>query len=319
MPRLFSNSNKKFLSQIDRPERELNKFICENWKNLFPNLIFITSEFPLKGNVRSLGNNGRMDIVGYNPISKKFVIFELKKDYDKNITDQAADYRDYVQDNFSEIYLHSTQKYEVELPKFTSINHNNVEIILIAKKFSLTQIERVKKNKENTITLIKYYWFEEDLIFIDYVNNDPDDIKIESENTKKINEIKNIISQDPEMFEIDRFFGLREESKVSFIMFLNLLKLKGSVELGFSQTKIAVKVNNATFSAISSGGKGGRKTILQINTNFDVSSSPNLVIDDRYRGEGVKQKGSLGLERFEVFLRNGEEIKEFYDFIKAKI
>jgi hypothetical protein len=313
------NIKQTFLKPIGKSEKDMNKFICENWLNLFPNLTFITSEFPLKGNVRSLGNNGRMDIVAYNPTSKKFVIFELKKDYDKNITDQAADYRDYVQDNFSEIYLHSTQKYEVELPKFTLINQTNVEIILIAKRFSLTQIERIKKNKENTITLIKYYWFEEDLILIDYINNDPDDIKIESENTKKINEIKNIISQDPEMFEINRFFGLREESKIAFIIFLNLLKSNGTVELGFSQTKIAVKINGATFSAISSGGKGGRKTILQINTNFDASSLPNLVIDDRYRGEGVKQKGSLGLERFEVFLRNEEEVKDFYDFIKVNL
>jgi hypothetical protein len=273
----------------------------------------------LKGNVRSLGNNGRMDIVAYNPISRKFVIFEIKKDYDKNITDQVADYRDYVQDNFSDIFLHSIQKYDIDLPKFTEINQNNVEIILIAKKFSLTQIDRVKKNKENSITLIKYYWFEEDLILIDYINNDPDDIKIESENTKKINEIKNIITQDPEMIEIDRFFGLLEESKVTFITFLNLLKLKGTVELRFKQTKIAVKIKDITFSAISSGGKGQRKTILQINTDFDVSSLDNLVIDDRFRGENTKQKGSLGLERFEVFIRNEEEIKVFYDFIKGKI
>jgi hypothetical protein len=54
MPKLFSNINKKFLVQIDKPERELNKFICENWNNLFPKLIFIASEFPLKGSVRSL-------------------------------------------------------------------------------------------------------------------------------------------------------------------------------------------------------------------------------------------------------------------------
>jgi hypothetical protein len=247
------------------------------------------------------------------------ILFELKKEYDKNITDQAADYRDYVQDNFSEIYLHSTQKYEVELPKFTQINQVNVEIVLIAKKFSLTQIERVKKNKENNITLIKYYWFEEDLILIDYINNDPDDIKIESENTKKINEIKNIISQDPEMFEIDRFFGLREESKAAFIIFISLLRLKGTVELDFKQTKIGVKVNSATFSAVSSGGKGARKTILQINTDIDVNPLTNLVIDDRFRGENVKQKGSLGLERFEVFIRNENEIKEFYNFIIPKI
>ena len=111
MPKLFSNNNKKFLAQIDKPEKELNKFICENWENLFPSLTLITSEFSLKGSVRSMGNNGRIDILAYNPETKKFVIFELKKDYDKNISDQAADYRDYVQDDFSEVYLHSTQKY----------------------------------------------------------------------------------------------------------------------------------------------------------------------------------------------------------------
>jgi hypothetical protein len=154
---------------------------------------------------------------------------------------------------------------------------------------------------------------------IDYINNDPDDIKIESENTKKINEIKNIISQEPEMFEIDRFFGLRGESKAAFIIFLNLLKLKGSVELDFKQTKIGIKVNSATFSAVSSGGKGGRKTILQINTDFDIKSLNSLIIDDRFRGDGIKPKGSLGLERFEIFLRNEVEIKEFYDFVAPKI
>lgn len=207
MAKLFSNTNKKFLPQVDKSEKDLNKFICENWDNLFPNLILIKSEFPLKGNVRSLGNNGRIDIFAYNPENKKFVIFELKKDYDKNITDQAADYRDYVQDNFSDIYLHSSQKYDVTLPKFVDINQNSVEIILIAKKFGLTHIERVKKIKENNITLIKYYWFENDLIFIDYINNDPDEVKIENVNTKKINDIKNIITQDPEMFEIERFLG----------------------------------------------------------------------------------------------------------------
>ena len=114
-----------------------NKFICENWSNLFSNLTFIKSEFPLEGNVRSLGNNGRMDIFAYNPVSKKFVIFELKKDYDKNITDQAADYRDYIADNFSKIYLQSTQRYDAKLPKFDEINQENVEIILIAKKLLL--------------------------------------------------------------------------------------------------------------------------------------------------------------------------------------
>ncbi|MDR0606711.1 MAG: hypothetical protein LBG80_20770 [Bacteroidales bacterium] len=320
MPKLFSNSNKKFLKQVEKPEKELNKFICENWKDLFPNYTFISSEFPLKGNVRSLGNNGRIDILGYNPETKKFIIFELKKDYDRNITDQSADYRDYIQDNFSDVYLHSTQKYEIVLPKFTEINHDKVEIILIAKKFNLTQIDRVKKIKDNNITLIKYFWFEDDLIFIDYINNDPDDIKIETTNTKKINEIKNIITQDPETYEIEQFFGKYTAGKEVFLLFLKFLKTKGNVDLDFKQTKISAKISNSTFSIMRQGGQGGRKSILQINTDFDVNLLSNEIqFDDRDRGEGQKRKGSLGLERYEVFFRNSEELQIFWDFIKDKL
>ena len=318
MPKLFSNSNKKFLSQIDKPEKELNKFICENWKNLFPNLTFIASEFPLKGNVRSLGNNGRIDIVAYNPASKKFVIFELKKDYDKNITDQAADYRDYMQDNFSEIYLHSTQKYDVTLPKFIEINQNNVEIILIAKRFSLTQIERVKKNKENTITLIKYYWFEEDLIFIDYINNDPDDIKIENIDSKKVRLVKEIINQDPDLYEIDRFFNLKQDSKDVFVIFYEWLKTIGEVTVKPQQVLIKLILNSHTFSGIGYGGKVASKQILQINTNINLTDIEGLLVEDRVR-EGQKKKGSLASERYEVRIRNRKEMEKMIEILKERI
>jgi len=320
MAKLFSTSNKKFLKQVEKPEKELNRFIGENWNDLFPNFTFIASEFPLKGNVRSLGTNGRLDILGYNPETKKFIIFELKKDYDKNITDQSADYRDYVQDNFSDVYLHAAQKYKISLPIFTEICQDKVEIILIAKKFSLTQIDRVKKIKDNNITLIKYYWFENDLIFIDYINNDPDDLKIETTNTKKINEIKNIITQDPDMYEIDQFFGKYIGGKEVFLLFLKCLKTKGNVELDFKQTKIGVRLADSTFSIIRAGGQGTRKSILQINTDIDVNSLlSEIQFDDRDRGAGQKRKGSLGLERYEVFFRNSEEMQIFWNFIKGKI
>jgi len=317
MAKLFSSIGKKFLKQVEKPENELNKFICNNWADLFPAYTFITSEFPLKGNVRSLGNNGRIDILAYNPETKRFVIFELKKDYDKNITDQAADYRDYVLDNFSDVYLHSTQKYDVSLPKFTEVVQDRVEIILIAKKFSLTQIDRVKKLKENNVTLIKYYWFEDDLIFIDYINNDPDDIKIETVNTKKINDIKNIISQDPETFEINRFFGAYMEGQEVFLRFLAFLRTVSEVELDFKKTKIGIKTPKWTFSAIKMGGQGGRRTVLQINTDIDVSNlNEEIQRDDRVREDG-KKKGSLGSERYEVYFRNEQEIKTFCNYIKG--
>lgn len=49
MPKLFSNQNKRFLQQIDKPEIQLNKFICENWISLFSKLTFIANKHQLKG------------------------------------------------------------------------------------------------------------------------------------------------------------------------------------------------------------------------------------------------------------------------------
>lgn len=320
MPKLFSSQDKKFLKQIDKAECVLNRFLCENWKFIFPQYIFIASEFPLKGNVRSLGNNGRIDILAYNPTTKRFVIFELKKDYDKNITDQVADYRDYVQDNFSDIYLKSVQKYDVNLPKYDKIESDKIEIVLVAKRFSTTQIDRVRKKnqKENIVTLIRYFWFENDLVFIDYINNDPDEAKVESTNATK-NGIKNMVSQDPEIYEMDRYFGLYLESKEAFLYFWNFLKMKGSVSISPQQTKIRVYFGDDTFSVIKYGGKTGRKSILQVNTNIDVSELETvIIIDDRLRSDG-KKKGSLGVERYEVYLRNLNEMKAFCDFISDKI
>jgi hypothetical protein len=167
--------------------------------------------------------------------------------------------------------------------------------------------------------LIKYFWFEEDLVFIDYINNDPDDVKIETVNTKKINEIKNIIAQDPEAVEIDRFFGLFTTGKDVFDYFLNYLKQRTAVVLDFKQTKIGVKTAQTTFSVVKCGGKGGRKAVLQINTDIDVSElDADIQKDDRIR-VGGRKKGSLGLERYEVYFRNEEEMKMFCEFIEGRI
>jgi hypothetical protein len=320
MPKLFSSNEKKFLSQIDKPEKELNRFICEHWKDLFPQYTFVASEFSLKGNVRGSGSGGRIDLLAYNPETKKFVIFELKKDHDKNITDQAGDYRDYIQENFSEVYLHTIQKHNVSLPNFTEVNQNAVEIILLAKKFNLTQIERAKKIKDGHITLIKYYWFENDLIFIDYVNNDPDDIKIESAKTKKIREIKDIIAQDPELVEINQYFGLSIQGRDAFLTFHNFLKNKGKVSVEVQQSKIRVICNGKTFSVVKMGGQGIRKAILQINTNINIETlNNNVQRDDRFRGLGKKMKGSLGTERYELFFRDMSEVQIFCAFIEDKV
>jgi len=314
MPKLFSKKNKKFLKQIQRSEKELNQFLVDNWEFVFPNLTLIKGEFRLNGEVRSGGTSGRIDILAFNPRVKKIVVFELKNDFDKNVNQQASDYKDFIEDNFSDIYLRATQEYGINLPKYNEIKTNSIDVVIIAKKFTQTHINGAKKS--SNITLIKYFWFEDNLVLIDYINNDPDDL-IEKENTEKIRRIKNIIQNKTEMADIEAFFFKKEVAKGFFGIFINLLNQIGEPIIEIQQTKIKIIFNNETFSVIPYGGKTGRKSFLQINTNIDVSSVPGLLFEDRVR-PGQKKKGSLGVERYEVFIQDENQMKDFIKFIKQK-
>ena len=193
MLKLFSTQSKKLIKVVDKSEAELNIFLSENWNDFFPQYTFIKSEFSIEGNVRSRGTSGRIDILAFNPKTNKFIVFELKKNKDKNIRNQVSDYKDYIEDNFSQIYLMSLQTYKADLPQFDQISQESIEVVMIAKSYSSTDIERVKKSKsKNLTTLIRYIWFENELLLIDYINNDPDDL-IEKENAEKLRKIKNII------------------------------------------------------------------------------------------------------------------------------
>ncbi|KAK3604965.1 hypothetical protein CHS0354_000629 [Potamilus streckersoni] len=293
---------------------DINETTCQV-KKIKPSS-FLVANFAER-NVRSIGIGGRIDILAYNSKSKRFVVFELKKDYDKNITEQAADYRDCIDDNFADVYLKTTQQYNINLPKFQDVL-KEIEIVLIAKRFSITQIERVKKNKENNITLIKYFWFEDDLIFIDYLNNDPDEEKIENIDSKKVRLVKEIVNKDPDLYEIDRFFNLKQESKDVFLVFYEWLKTKGSVVVKPRQVLLKVEFGEHTFSAIGYAGKVASKQVLQINTNIDLMSINQLLVEDRVR-EGQKKKGSLASERFEIRLKNKAEMEIMINALKDKI
>ena len=324
MPKLYSTKDDTFLRIIDKSERELNAFICEKWKSIFPQYTFIKSEFSLNGSVRSAtGNGGRIDILAYNPETKRFVIFELKKDYDRNITDQAADYRDFMQDNYANIYLQATQDYHADLPVYSEIQTDKVEIVLIAKHFSHAQLERVKglNKKANLITLIRYFWFEDNLIFIDYVNNDPEEKKVEATNTRKLNAIKAIVMQDGPLADAAAYFGMFKASEELFYQFYQYLKGQAEepeITAQSSKLKVTLPRLGETFSVIKHAGKGGRRALLQINTDIDITGrTENLQIDDRIR-PGKKKKGSLGIERYEVFICNEKDMDECCSLIHQK-
>jgi hypothetical protein len=305
MLKLYSTDNKKFLKQVNKSETELNRFISDNWKEFFPHFTFIKSEFSLDGNVRSKGGSGRIDILAFNPKTRKFVIIELKKDLDKNIRNQASDYRDFVEDNFSKIYLLSTQNYDVVLPKYSEISENSIELILIAKSFSPTDVDKAKKSK-NEITLIKYMWFENQLLLIDYINNDPDDL-IEKENAAKLQKIKHIIDNKPELADVESFLYGKEEAKRLFKIFYEYLKNIGDVSVEAQASKIKIIFGNQTFSVIGYAGKTGRKCFLVINSDIDAVSTLGDIVDDRVR-PGEKKKGSIGSERYEIFLTTEDEL-----------
>ena len=313
MLKLYSTDNKKFLKQVNKSEAELNRFISENWKEFFPHLTFIKSEFAIDGNVRSKGGSGRIDILAFDPKTKKFVIFELKKDLDKNIRNQASDYRDFIEDNFSKIYLLSTQTYEAVLPKYSEISENSIELVLIAKTFSPADVEKAKKSK-NEITLIKYLWFENQLLLIDYLNNDPDDL-LEKENAVKLQKIKNIIDNKPELADAESFLYGKEEAKRLFKIFYEYLKNLGDVAVEAQSSKIKVTFGNQTFSVIGYAGKTGRKCFLVVNSDIDAVTALGDIVDDRVR-PGEKKKGSIGSERYELFITTEDELLRFLTIIE---
>ncbi len=164
-------------------------------------------------------------------------------------------------------------------------------------------------------------WFEEELLLIDYLNNDPLEL-IEKENTEKLKKIKAITDNKPvndNITEVDMFFHKKDEAKRLFLIFFELLKSIAITEMVVQQTKVKVEINDQSFSVIGFSGTGPRKAFLQINTDIEeVKCLTNIDIDDRVR-PGAKKKGSLGTERYEVYLKTEEEVYKMFDEIKNKI
>lgn len=300
---------------VNKSEAELNQFLSDNWSQFFPHFLFVKSEFILDGNVRSKGGSGRIDILAFNPKSKKFIVFELKKESDKNIRNQAGDYRDFIEDNFAKIYLVATQKYHVKLPLYNDISEESIEVIMVAKTFSATDVEKARRSKKNEITLIKYLWFEDELLLIDYLNNDPDDI-IEKENQEKIKKIKEIIENKSGIADVEAFLFGKEEAKRLFKILHEYLNKIGDPIVEVQASKIKLSFKGLTFSIIGYAGKTGRKCFLVINTNIDkVKDELNEIVDDRFRPDGTK-KGSIGSERYEVFITTEMQLMTLLSLIE---
>lgn len=186
MINVFSISDKQFLIPINNKEKDLQNLLVENWKSIFPHLTFIKAEFELEGKVRSKDDkSGRIDILAFNPQTKCFVVIELKRDYSKTILQQAYHYTEFIEDNFDRIYLHATENFDITLPKSIEIDKGKIEMILIAKGFTDTDIGKAKNDKsQNLITLIQYEilnnynnLIESSFLVTSYINNSSEDLR----------------------------------------------------------------------------------------------------------------------------------------------
>lgn len=176
---LFAEKGKTRIPILGNSEKDLNKHIEKNWSYLFPHLVFIKSEFLLKGVVTGKDGSGKVDILAYNPNTKRFIVIELKRDENRYIRDQANYYRQYIEQNFDRIMLRVNEKYNVNLPLSDEINRDSVEIILIARKYSKADLQIIESDIYN-ITFIRYEWFaksNENYLLFEYLNNTPEEEK----------------------------------------------------------------------------------------------------------------------------------------------
>ena len=169
MQKLFVSLENKVMQAVNKPEKDLQQFISANWNELFPGYTFIAEEFHLEGDVHGLGKKGRIDILAFHSVEKRFVIFELKKDYNDSVISQVAHYRYFIQSKFLGVYVKAKQEHGIALPNEKEMK-KDVAIVIIAKTFNNAQIDFARLSTE-TIKLVKYNWFENDILLLDYVNN----------------------------------------------------------------------------------------------------------------------------------------------------
>jgi len=162
---LKSLNSKLSYSEKQLSEKDLSDIIENYWEIIFPELHLIKREFQLIGQVRDSETGGRIDFFAFNPKSQKFVIIEVKKNYNKNIRSQIFDYADFIEDNFDFIYL----KAKEILPEI-DVKKDTFELILFAKNFKSADYSRINKFEYST-KLITYNYFENNHIVINTHEN----------------------------------------------------------------------------------------------------------------------------------------------------
>lgn len=204
---------------------------------------------------------------------------------------QANDYRDFIEDNFADIYICVLQDHEIKLPKKKEIVSDSFELILIAQEFG--ELDKPRKNREET-TFIKYKWLEGDFILFEYLNNEPSFSKKElatenrnqlrplKEEPKDIHDtsiIKDVFPKDTKLTIINRggvkAFG-QKCSDGRFIVF------KGS------------KIRDAEAPNLSTSASRAHRERKKLRSNGSIDNSWVLTTDIYFNSISLAAKVVLG-------------------------
>lgn len=161
---LHDLNNQKNHKECDLLEYELQALLIKHWDVFFPDYLYISKEFYLSGDVRQINKSGRIDILALNRQTNRFIIIEIKKEFDINIRSQAFDYVDYFIENVHELYLKASEI--KNLPAVRDLDTKNVEILLIAKRFKDSDLKLAKSDNNLNLTLISYTYFSNNSLLL---------------------------------------------------------------------------------------------------------------------------------------------------------
>lgn len=204
---IIDTQNKTVYIEQNISEQTLQDILIQNFELFFPSLKLLESEFVLQGDVRRFGMSGRIDILALNKKNNQLVIFELKTNHSKNILIQALDYTDFIEIHKKNI-LHQIKNITKTELDILLKNQNQVEIILIAKKFSHPTFRRVEKINQS-IHLYEYKSFENNLLQLTETGK----LNKEQKLSQNINEIRKVDLTAVEILSIIK--GLLELGLVS--------------------------------------------------------------------------------------------------------
>ena len=217
-------------------EKMIQTLVEKNIGNIFPELEFVYTEFPL--------DELRIDSIAFNKESNSFVIIEYKNIKHGGAIDQGMAYLDLLEDKREAFLLLYNNEKNKSL-KMDDVEWDESKVIIIAPEFTLHQLRSANRTKD-PIELYQISRFEDDIITLQKIQKSKDSDK--SKSKSKIKSVVRLGEYSEEDYLAGKYFNdtvPNENSKKLFkIMKNKILETYSELEakqmskyLGFYSTK----------------------------------------------------------------------------------